>query len=443
MPELSLAALKRYFQPVIDAASTPPQATGADYPERGLAALGGGLAHAATEAVATPGRLMAPNPWKPGTEQWDFYEQSKQQAAMNWAPDMALNMIGSPALGGVSAGGREAVLGSGAVRRRDPALWNDVSGIKLARPLSEVPQERLILDPQMSKERLITPEDLYKDRSALVPVFGDRTAAGYAVTKVGDTPLPQAVDLYGGHGFMSQDPSHIWASKQGVIKGLANNVRGIAEKTGRPVELAYSAMGPQAVDFSTFASDALALQMKNAPVAKAHAAEFDKRMIEGNKSFDPVPDFPGVKSDNLMQWLRDQPGRVRDRFAKLMDNSEFRAQGFPNVGETRHAIIDPRLLNAGLGDAGMSLARVDPKGIIGPSKHPTYSTGLEGSYTGGLGTSVPFNVMFPDMAAYYAQRYPTTRFDKLATSLAGDVKHQEANQQWLDGIMRHLEQRQR
>jgi len=113
MAEFSLAGLKQYFQPVLDAARAPPQSTGADYPERGLAALGAGLAHTAS----VPGRLMAPNPWPEGSEQWDWYESTKRRDATSWAPEMALNMIGAPAMGGVSAGGREAVLGSGAVRR--------------------------------------------------------------------------------------------------------------------------------------------------------------------------------------------------------------------------------------------------------------------------------------------------------------------------------------
>jgi hypothetical protein len=82
---------------------------------------------------------------------------------------------------------------------------------------------------------------------------------------------------------------------------------------------------------------------------------------------------------------------------------------------------------------------------MGPSTHPTYSTGLKGTYTGGLGESIPFDVMFPDMAAYYAShpKYSGTRFDKLATTLAGDVKHQEANQQWLDNLMKWREMQQR
>jgi hypothetical protein len=66
--------------------------------------------------VKTPGEMMKPNPNKPGTEAWDFYERSKQDAAGKWAPEMALNMIGAPALGGVSAGGKEAVLGSGGIK---------------------------------------------------------------------------------------------------------------------------------------------------------------------------------------------------------------------------------------------------------------------------------------------------------------------------------------
>jgi hypothetical protein len=338
----------------------------------------------------------------------------------------------------------------GGLATRDPALFHTlpgggrgISSVKLQRPLADIPRSQMVLDPRPSPERLISPESL--QGSVLVPGMGDRSAAGYAITHVGDKPLTSPVDLYGGHGFMSQDPSHIWASKQGAISGLGSNIRDIAEQTGKPVQLTYTAMGPQSVDFSTFMSDALADQLKTSRISKEGAAAFDKRMRDGNVSFKPVPDFPGVRSANLQQWLREQPGRVRDTFAKHMDKSEFLSQGFPNVGETRHAIIDPRLMNTPLGGAGLSIARADPTGAMGPSTHPTYSTGLKGTYTGGLGESIPFDVMFPDMAAYYAShpKYSGTRFDKLATTLAGDVKHQEANQQWLDNLMRWRELQQR
>jgi len=330
----------------------------------------------------------------------------------------------------------------GGLATKDPTLWHTIEGggrgvttLKLRRPLSEIPRSILQTSPGPSPERLISPEDIYGH--ALIPVPGDRTGAGYAITHVGETPLSQPIQLGGGHGFMYTDPRDVWASKQGPMTGLSGDVRRISEQTGKPVSLVYGAMGPQAVDFSTFMSDALVDQLRNNPPTEQGIKDFNSLMRNGNKSFDKIPDFPGIESPNLHDWLHNHPvGAVRDTFAKHMDKLDFQKQGFPNVGETRHAVIDPRLMNTQLLGSGLSIARADPFGTLAPSIHPTYETGMRGSYTGSLGRSLPFQEMFPDMYRSYQESYPTTRFDKLVPGRVGPVKYQEANQQWLDNIMR-------
>jgi len=106
MPEMSLADLGldqvRNFAPPMPEGDLGAGLMGLG---RGLKAVGQGIA----QQVATPGRLMAPNPWPEGTEQWHWYEDQKSAAAMQWAPEMAVNMIGSPA----AVGGMPGTVGSG------------------------------------------------------------------------------------------------------------------------------------------------------------------------------------------------------------------------------------------------------------------------------------------------------------------------------------------
>jgi len=97
MPEMSLAALRQ------DDSYDPFAAE--KFVNPAVDAMGRGIA----QQVATPGRLMAPNPWPEGSEQWHWYEDSKRNAAAKWAPEMAINMIGSPA----AVGGLPGTVGSG------------------------------------------------------------------------------------------------------------------------------------------------------------------------------------------------------------------------------------------------------------------------------------------------------------------------------------------
>jgi hypothetical protein len=74
-------------------------------------AVMGGLA----QTVQTPGALMSKNPYPPGSEEAAFYDASKVSAASEWAPGMALDMMGG-GVAGTGKGGGVAV-GSGPVRK--------------------------------------------------------------------------------------------------------------------------------------------------------------------------------------------------------------------------------------------------------------------------------------------------------------------------------------
>lgn len=79
------------------------------------------IVDSAVQAVKTPGEMMKPNPYPEGSEEWHFYEATKKKAATDWAPEMALNTMGTGAIMGVPVKGAEAVLGAGPVRTKGVA----------------------------------------------------------------------------------------------------------------------------------------------------------------------------------------------------------------------------------------------------------------------------------------------------------------------------------
>lgn len=91
-----------------------------------------GLVQGAANLITTPGKLAAANPYAPGSEEADWYDQQKAASASSWAPQMALGMLG----GGTSfirAAPGEVALGAAGARRASAAPAGG------AVPLAEAP----------------------------------------------------------------------------------------------------------------------------------------------------------------------------------------------------------------------------------------------------------------------------------------------------------------
>jgi len=323
--------------------------------------------------------------------------------------------------------------------------WHGVSGIKLTKPLHEFEANRVITRP--IQEHVISPEAL--QGGWLLPAWGDRAMADAQLRGVGGRKFELPTELQGGHGYMpgNTDLGQVWASDKGVISTMAGRARRLAEQEGAPVYIPYTAMSERSVDFSHHMSDTLAEMLKDAKIIKASkdpkrgtAETFDAAMREPKgKDFPvPYPDFPGVLSPELRQYLVGVSGKERSKLAQLMDASRYQSGGFPNVAEARFAVTDPRLLHQPSGAAGMSISRVNPDAIT-PSGHRTYNTALGGEYIGGFERPVPKEIMYPDIIRAHAQRTSNpSQQDYLFRSGSAPVA-QRADDQWLEGVMRYLE----
>ena len=72
--------------------------------------LGEGLMGGVLRMLETPGAMMKPNPYPPGSEEAAFFDAGKKSAMVDWAPGMALNTMGAGGIAGVPVKGTEADL---------------------------------------------------------------------------------------------------------------------------------------------------------------------------------------------------------------------------------------------------------------------------------------------------------------------------------------------
>lgn len=76
-----------------------------------------GAIGSAADLIATPGRLAnTPNPYPSGSEENQFFEDSRTKAGQDWARDAALATMGTGAIAGVPIKAGEAVMGAGPIR---------------------------------------------------------------------------------------------------------------------------------------------------------------------------------------------------------------------------------------------------------------------------------------------------------------------------------------
>jgi hypothetical protein len=288
---------------------------------------------------------------------------------------------------------------------------------------------------ELAPRPTVNPEQL--QGSVLVPMVGDRTAAGAKLTEINGQPLAWPVPLHGGPDFMrgaaNAAEGSIWASDKGAISRLARQMRDLAGATGRPVNAVYSAMGARSGDHSTMMTDALLSQIGANGVPREAASAFNADMRTRN------PDWPGLDAPRLRDVLMNSAG-MRKQFVEDLALARHQQAGFPEIGSTRFAISEPALLGQPTGVSGYAISRADPPRVIYAPlvPHPSYNTQLGGAgYVGGLGTPIPREIMFPDFYAARRAAGAPKREDDIAFR-RGDM-HQIAHQKWLDEVIRYIE----
>ena len=325
-------------------------------------------------------------------------------------------------------------------------------------------RERMRMQPGASPDvdvditrRIITPESMQGE--ILVPIQGDASIAGGYLDNVEGVPLDQLIALQGGPNYplMNEfgEENLGWASmlsaaqaKQDQITraGLLGDVRGV-----------YSRMGDEAMKFNTMVAEAMVRQLPALQIPKKDIQRFNKDIQRS------VPGFAGVETTEGLAQLKGQailtkkdgepisPSDLRKLVVGRMSlKKEYGNSGFPNYEDTIRALTEPGLRNAIRGDSGFTTIQGMPgASLLDNAYHDTYSHGIPGIYAGGLEENIPLEIMFPDMFADTANKVVTketsARFgqplnpqERVGAVLMGGG-NQAANQKWLDGVMKYLE----
>lgn len=316
-------------------------------------------------------------------------------------------------------------------------------------------QFETVTDYELAPQNFLTIEDL--QGSLLFPLMGDQSATAQKLVSIDDVKFDTPVELGGGYNFMrakaaQSDDSAVWASGQGVVSDIKNRVQEASEELGLPVNMIYTAMGKDSIDFATFPAEALAGQIPYSKIPIKDRLEFDKIMKEGgavrgfekDKPYTGDPDWVGLDSPDLQEYLGKQstPSKVRKAFVRLMDSQKAQRAGFPHVGKTRYAVTDSELRDALAGETGRSIARMDLENPIVENPlypHSTYDTQLRGQYVGGLLAPQPKEVVFRDF--YKSLEGAKTKSGELQTPSMKDYKFrldlpmQYVDQELVDTIM--------
>ena len=147
----------------------------------------------------------------------------------------------------------------------------------------------------------------------------------------------------------------------------------------------HSTMGITGSDSSDMMVKALLNQMPQSKIAKKDISLFDEKMRNR------LPDWPGIKSKDVEDYMMKLPFAKRETLAKEMDKAAFMKAGFPNVAETRFAITEPRMMSAPHLSTGYSIAELNPSAKVMRDvdvPHPNYPgampSGSPEAYFGGF-----------------------------------------------------------
>ena len=334
--------------------------------------------------------------------------------------------------------------GEGVMSRDEELARNPVKLGKFSMPLSEV-SATTVSKGTLQPWHEFNPEKAVQEKARIFPAVGDRSAAGQMLTHVGDTELTNPVNLTGGADYMRSEYSKgetpsSWASRPIPARKMAERIQKRTPE-GSTAYMAHVNMGIPSADSSHMMAQSILRQIPSSKITKANLKKFNETIEE------KLPGWPGVENtEEAEKFILRRPGTNISYLSKLMDQSRWKKAGFPNVGQTRFAVADPRLLSAPQLSVGYALSKAATHGNLNKNpehKHETYAGQIpsEGGYAGGLKHQVPASVIFPD---WWKNLRPNARAPKGTTkaqhALMTQFPAQEANQEWLDNLMPHIEE---
>jgi len=346
-------------------------------PQAMAGALGGSM-QGQIEAAAAGGRV-----WDPETQQ--MVEFDPMMAAVGAAPGgvgaLRVAEPGSVVLGAMGGKDHSRMLGGIPQVSRDMPLLQRVGDVNSVNKSSvEMSGGNLGNVPMLKAEDII-------DRPFVSGMADTSRSALEKVSAVDGVPVDAT--MWGGqyYGFQPYNLENniIWSNAKGGTSGILNRAKEAAElpgARGNPIFIPYG-MGGKSSDFSTMTTD-LMVPYSSINMSKKAKKALDERIRSGagNKKNDkqPVPDWPGIDSPDVMSYLQNAGGR-RIAVAKALD--EFRDEGAMSLSRARSIIVDPSQLYPRVGDLHAAY-EININKAPSAGLHPSYPVDIYGRALGGF-----------------------------------------------------------
>jgi len=285
----------------------------------------------------------------------------------------------------------------------------------------------------------------------VIPFYGDRTSGGMNISSVNDIKFDRDVYTEGGLDYMrgpaAQADNAVWASNSNITKRLADSAdKAVFSNPDRRIVGVTGSMSPDANDFATMTGGSVGEIVQQLGVPSKTAADFDGIMRAAD------PDFVGVNSPKLREWLETTTSPLRKTFIRLADTKIMKEGGFPDMALGRYAVTDPTQRDIPPGMFGMGAAQIDtsaPRAFNNPKgnqprvnvPHGTYNSIIKGDYLGSL-PPVPQGLLFRDV--YDKMEGKLTKAGKPMSSahkthaIKTIVPAQEITPQVLEGILDYI-----
>jgi hypothetical protein len=282
-----------------------------------------------------------------------------------------------------------------------------------------------------------------------VPLLSDLTSSGVIVHEIGGKKI--APFFTEGGGDFTRGPASRgktpagWASMKDKAQTYMNSLERRIPEGDRVVGI-QTTMAPEAGDSSDMFYQAMLRQMPHAPVTKASIADVDEKM---SKKFSGWPGIMNTeKAEKFMQSL---DLTARKQLAKTLDLALPQKAGFPDVGQTRFAITEPRLFGNAKLRAGYSVAELDPRGgvLVNPRyPHSNYTGSMaapkSGGYLGGLPSSVHAKDIWSDWwNNLNPAAHDPSQWAKAQWGMMTQFPAQKIDAQMVDRVMKKQEEHKR
>ena len=252
---------------------------------------------------------------------------------------------------------------------------------------------------------IIDPQDLVGKK--VFPIVSDLTDGGTVYTGIDSSRVDVPEQLMGGPKYpglaSSRAAGSLWATQ-----GLSKARQKLYKDADYAIVVSMMPESHQSnTSFVNSTLKTLGAYARDGRISSENMQAIDEliRTPTANPAHEKLADFPGLESDNLMEYLQSLNFESRSRIAEVVGQKEAQKLGAPNLTKMLRATQDPRTFGMNRNDA-ILVVEIDKKSDLvklgeepGTVEHPSYQYGVKGRVVGKFAGPVNYETIWKNWIA--------------------------------------------